>query len=369
MHCVSIAGLRVAGALSVCLSTLAWGQSSDTEQEIKRQIEELKEQQKKSQREFEEKIRLLEGKLAGKADASSSQIKTEGLLSFRFDGESKDPNSFFVRRSELKFFGSLGKKMSWAVMVDVAKELKFLGPEQTDQSSRILQDAFVSYRWNSNWIFTLGQRKVPFSFEGTQSSADLLLLERALFLSAGKLGDVRDVGLYAQGKLGEFQVIGAFLNGLGESQNRRDVTSSKSVATRVVAGPFREIDVQAGISAMTGADHERNEKSRWGADLQWADGAWVIRSEYAAGVTKQKRQAGWYVVTAYRLAPDWEVVLRYDLWNPNLAVLGSWQKDFTFGANYDLLGEKTKLQFNYVISEMGKGPTRHFIRMGLQSKF
>ena len=61
---------------------------------------------------------------------------------------------------------------------------------------------------------------------------------------------------------------------------------------------------------------------------------------------------GYYAHFAYRFTPKWESTLRYDTWDPDLALestaVSVTERDYIAGFNYFMDGSHVKLQFNYV---------------------
>jgi phosphate-selective porin len=76
---------------------------------------------------------------------------------------------------------------------------------------------------------SLGQFKIPISWEGYQSSSKLLFPERAL--SSRAFGDQRDIGLRVE-KIGPIYYYAGLFNGTG--LNRRDNNDKRCAASRRV---------------------------------------------------------------------------------------------------------------------------------------
>lgn len=122
-------------------------------------------------------------------------------------------NSFGIRRSEIKFAGSITDDIDYEVMVDPSINTGASNPT-------ILQDAAIHWKIGSGFDLKVGQFKNLQTFEGIMSSSELILAERAML--ARQFGDKRDRGAalgYSSGDPKEFAWRGtvAFFNGLNDS--------------------------------------------------------------------------------------------------------------------------------------------------------
>ena len=121
-----------------------------------------------------------------------------------------------------------------------------------NQSSRLLQDAFITLDYSKRLKLDIGQFKLPLGLESLQSSSRLDTVERALMHSdrlRNAFGNLRDVGVMARGPLGsqvDFQ-FGVF-NGTGENQNDQDKNDQKGIAGRLIARPRFIKGLQVGVS-------------------------------------------------------------------------------------------------------------------------
>jgi hypothetical protein len=122
-------------------------------------------------------------------------------------------NSFSIRRAEIKFAGSITEDIDYEVMVDPSINTGASNPS-------ILQDAAIHWKIGQGFDLKVGQFKNLQTYEGVQSSSELLFAERAML--ARQFGDKRDRGAafsYAGGDAKEFAWKGtvAFFNGLNDS--------------------------------------------------------------------------------------------------------------------------------------------------------
>lgn len=310
-----------------------------------------------------------ESKKKNEVYAGFGKIKFDGLLQGWFtDGDHNSKGSFRIRRAELKLTGQLTPKVKWTVMIDPSKKLKVKNSIDTinnidvltdttiDQKSRILQDAYISLGYLKNANIDIGQRKIPLSLEGLQSSSALGTVERSLFNSAGKIGGIRDIGIMAYGPLGKHfnYQIGVF-NGTGELQNLTDTNEQKSVIGRFVVSPPFIKGLKIGASgALSNADSITNpRRDRADAKVLYVNGNFNFQSEVMGAVDGDIHRLGYYTHFGYKIRPKVEAIFRFDSYDPNRRgetnSSNATERDYVVGVNYFIKNEKNvKLQFNYV---------------------
>jgi hypothetical protein len=232
--------------------TISSGFANDKDkEELIKEIAELREKQKLMQDEMDSRIKALEDKLTAKekteVTSGFGKIKLDGLQQYRFDVDSQADDTFHMRRLELKFSGSINPSIDWTIMVDPSKTLRLnvsksggnVTDVSLDQPTRILQDAFVTWKVSPETRLEVGQQKIPFSLEGLQSSSALDTIDRALFMNVGKLGDIRDTGVQLKSKFNDVELTAAILNGVGENQNAKDNNQTKVFGGRFVLSEMR----------------------------------------------------------------------------------------------------------------------------------
>src|SRR6478609_4812144 len=98
----------------------------------------------------------------------------------------------------------------------------------------ILQDYMVSFM--SDYAdLTVGQFKIPVSYEGYNSASKILFPERSVV--SRRFGDQRDLGIKIDKKIGKnFYYQVAVFN--GEGQNKLDTNKQKDLALRLEAYPI-----------------------------------------------------------------------------------------------------------------------------------
>lgn len=307
-------------------------------------------------------------KPADTVESGLGKVKFNGLLQGWYAGGNGGvPDTFRIRRAELKFSGEIVKDVRWTVMFDLAKALSLhrtsiagsLTSVNINQNSRIFQEGFITLSHLKNANIQVGQFKAPLSQEGLQSSSTLDTVERALFLTdrsrGGGLGDFREIGIMAFGPLGkqfEYQ-IGVF-NGTGETQNDVDLNEEKAVIGRFIFKPSAIKGLQLGTSGAyapaTGVLNDRHH--RLGADAVFQRDKLRLKSEFMTGIDGEVHRRGFYAHAGYRFMPKLEWIVRFDTFDPhtgseNTAATVT-ERDYVTGFNYYIKENNFKLQFNYI---------------------
>lgn len=234
--------------------------------------------------------------------------------------ETKDNDSFRVRRTQLKFKLDINENITGYIMIDPAREAQSFPSLNTNLgialrgrtnetssavtnvqsgtagSGRFLQDAWINYHGVvPHHDFQVGQFKPFLGEEGIRSATELDFVERSL---VGQSTQNRDLGLTAHGTwwddrfqywLGVHNSPGNLHGSAGQFQNRSDDNDQKDVAIRVLLRPvwkhFTWGSLELGYSTQFGKHGEagnpddRGTPSVDGLDRErtWAyrHGAWV----------------------------------------------------------------------------------------------
>jgi hypothetical protein len=335
------------------------------------------------------------------ASSGFGKVTFGGLLQVWYQENAPDVDrTFRIRRTELRLTGTVARRASWTVMIDPARALGLsrdstivndsivVPTADVNQSSRIFQDAYISINFGPSFSVDAGQRKVPLSLEGLQSAAELKTVERALMFSdrgrGGDLGDVRDIGVMAYGKVVpqvDYQV-GVF-NGLGENQNNVAAKDALAVAARVVVRPSvpgLQFGASGGVNGRPDAEVRRRRpfepRDRLGVDGYLQHGRWTAQSELMVGRDDEQTRLGTYALAAYRITSTIEGVARVDFFDPDSSRdhdprTAYDQLDFLLGANVYLPANRLKFQANAVASTFGDGgpDTRFTLLLNFQASW
>ena len=303
---------------------------------------------------------------------ASGEVRFSGLVQAwysAFDGG--DINTFRLRRAEMKFAGQVTERAGWVVTVDPAKALKVnhsystvgdqrvVSEQEVNQASLLLQDAYVEVGVGAIDV-TAGQFKLPISREGSEiSSARLATVERARFISAGKYGLVRDVGVMMTGSpVASLTVQLGLFNGAGEHQNSVDSDDGKVLAGRLrFDGGIEGLSVGAsGAWSGEGAESERRT-DRLGADLQLARGPLLVRGEVMRGWDGLFSASGYYGLATYHLGGSLDLTGRYDVWDRDIAreesAADARERNYELSLSHAVGGPNTRVQLGLLRRDWG----------------
>ncbi len=206
---------------------------------------------------------------------------------------------FQIRRARLDFKGSLSQWVDFRLQADFAPTPRLI-------------DAFIKVNFCKYAKLQVGQFKIPFSLENILSPLDLELMENAQVISAlSGYKDVTGISSYANGR-----EIGAMLTGTlvettvrdekipilrygvgvfgGNGINVKTDNLAKDISARIEFCPFVK-HLTLSVSGYWGKynmlynnnlTNIDGKRIRYAGGLQYADGNWVLRSEYLWGNTE-----------------------------------------------------------------------------------
>lgn len=339
----------------------ALGQQTSTEQ-LKREIEALRKRLDQLEAKLQRQ-QVVPAKAPRSVKAGFGDIEVGGLMQTWYTTDSKANDSYRLRRMEIKLSGQISPKVSWTSMFDTSKVLTLntttAGGAVTsvgvNNPKHILQDMHLDYALSPELRLTIGQFKVPMSREGLRSSSELLTVERCLFntlpANAGRVSDIRDVGIQLSGKYpaGAF-AVGIFDDG-GARQNAQDDNAQKTFVGRLVRNVALTGDrsLQLGVYGATGKTGAGPAvRDRLGFELGYATGPHRVEAEAAATQDGTVKGRGGYLLYGYRFNDVWQAVVRYDQWDPDRSMTQDKERDYLIGVNYFLQGKHAKLQLNLV---------------------
>jgi hypothetical protein len=294
-------------------------------------------------------------------------------------------STFRLRRAELSVKGEiLPKRVAYQVMFDPAKvretqKVTVAGPPDAmgnpttvainNPTSAIsaLQDFYITGL--SKWVdVSLGQFKIPVSWEGYNSSAKLILPERALV--SGKFGDKRDIGMRFAKTFPKWGYSAGIFNGPG--QNTFDNNNQKDLTLRLEAYPVKGLTIAGVTYDSAGYRTRAGTKDRWEADVRYDHGPYLVQAEYirARDVFKDDADAitaqGFYVAAAYTikhpaLHGDLQPVIRLGFVDSNVDVdvpaTGEDEvRHYDLGLNYYLQAHEMKLQASFQRQDFADKP-------------
>jgi hypothetical protein len=299
--------------------------------------------------------------------------------------DSETTTTFRLRRAEIRLKGEIIPKLiAYQIMVDPARVLEFeettvevegqdpppatpgtVEVEQPSGAVSAMQDFYVTFLTDYADA-SIGQFKIPLSWEGYNSSSKIVLPERAL--SSRRWGDRRDVGLRVEKKLGDhfYYQFGVFN---GEGQNRPDTNNQKDVALRLEGYPIEGILIGAVGYAGIGERDEPTTKDRVEGDVRVELANALLQAEYIrawdgpSDGTRVKGH-GMYGALGYTFFDRLQPVVRIGYVDPDLdgdAPEGNSSDEvvhYELGLNYYIQKQEAKLQLSYSLYDFEDTNTR-----------
>lgn len=281
-------------------------------------------------------------------------------------------NTFRLRRAEMSAKGEIiPKRVGFALMFDVAKVREMQNKtiktatgdtvvvQQPVGSIAPLQDFYITFLSDVADV-SVGQFKIPVSWEGLYSSAKIILPERAVVSTT--FGDKRDMGLRIAKAFPKWGYHVGIYNGLG--LNNLDNNNQKDVALRLEAYPVKGLTIAGMAYDSVGYRDRAGTKDRWEADLRYEGGGLLFQAEYIEARDVKTENAdplkarGFYAALAYTLPAgdghQLQPVVRVGYLDPNASknLDPATDKDdelwhYDVGLNYYLQGHEMKLQAAY----------------------
>jgi hypothetical protein len=294
-------------------------------------------------------------------------------------------SGFRIRRAEIKAKGEIiPKTIGYSVMFDPARLLDFksastdvrnadgetvgsvgvlqppgaLGGSTvlSGGSSSLLQDVELTFMSEFADV-SIGQFKIPVSYEGYGSASKLLFPERSLV--SRRFGDRRDIGLKITKKFDYFSYYLGVFN--GEGQNNLDTNDQKDLALRLEAYPIKGLTLAVVGYTSVGDRKLPGTKDRIEGDIRFEKSGLLLQAEAirgwdvtgtAAASTKIQGQ-GFYVTAGYTFFDKLQPMVRIGSVDPevgkdeNGATAIDSRDEITayeFGVNYYLKQHDAKLQ-------------------------
>ncbi|RYZ01926.1 MAG: hypothetical protein EOO73_33715 [Myxococcales bacterium] len=292
--------------------------------------------------------------------------------------------SFRLRRLELRWAGEIiPGRFGYAVVIDPARLLEpstanvpvkneagdtigTAAVSQPTSASSIVQDAVVTVM--SDYVdVSIGQFKIPVSYEAYGSVAKLLLPERSTV--SRRLGERRDIGIRAEKRLKYLGYVAAAMN--GEGQNRLDTNDQKDLALRLELYPIEGLTLAGVGYSSVGERDLAGTKDRVEVDLHLEKAGFLLQGELIRGrdrvsATSRLTSQGYYAVLGYTIAKTLQPLVRFGYFDPNVrqseeapadfARLDE-QHEYSGGLTYYWVAHEAKLQLATSVFDYDQAPT------------
>jgi len=291
-------------------------------------------------------------------------------------GDTTQVSQFRIRRAELSISGEiLPKKVGYKVMFDPARVLDTQtkvplfdaagNPVVDDKGKAVtinnaaklstLQDFYITGLTPYAEV-SLGQFKIPVSWEGYNSSGKLIFPERAVV--SNTFGDKRDLGIRVTKTFPMWMYSAGIFNGSGLDNPDNNV--QKDLTLRLEVYPVKGLTLAGMAYDSVGERDHAGTKDRWEGDVRYEEGPILVQGEviFARDVAKDgvdpTKAHGFYVLAGYTI-PDVDTtfhgaiqpVIRVGAFDPDSGVDKNELVHFDVGVNYYLQKHEMKLQLAY----------------------
>jgi hypothetical protein len=297
--------------------------------------------------------------------------------------------TFRIRRAELKVKGEIVPDfIAYQVMIDPAKVLEpdevekpvegqqpapttpgTVTVEEPPGAISVFQDFYITFLTEYADV-SIGQFKIPLSWEGYNSSSKILFPERAL--SSRTFGDARDIGLRVEKKLGPVYYYAGLFNGTG--LNRRDDNDQKDAALRVEVFPLEWLMLGAvGYTSIGERDQDTTRDAVEG-DLRIDYEDALLQFEYirqweGSNTARRSQGHGGYAAVGYTFLDKYQPVLRAGVVDESVHFKDDHVWHYEAGFNYFIEKHEAKLQGSYSLFDPVEGKTRHEIILAAQVSY
>ena len=304
-------------------------------------------------------------------------------------------DTFRIRRAKLIFDGRINDVVDYHSMVDFARTgTGGAGP---------LQDLWVGLKLNRYARLEVGQQKTGLSEEGTREDWQLLTIARTIMnedlpFTAGRVGNARDTGAVLKFHVPRIRASIGIWNDNGATSSVVDNNRLKFLTGTLFVSTLRHFTFGVWGGTNVGSSRADEKRDRAGGTFLFEGGphTFEVEAAYArdiAPATAATRAGsiaiGWNALYAYRISRKWQVVIRYDLWDPAQHDAGASKtesgvlipqgdhkaKEYTFGINYYINAQGTKVQLNYIREDVEVnganffGVPRSIILTSVQTRF
>ena len=276
-------------------------------------------------------------------------------------------DTFRLRRAKIILDGTITDAVNYHTMIDVART--------GTGSNGPLQDLWVGYKLNRYLRFEIGQQKTGLTEEGTREDSQLLTIARAIMnedlpAAAGRVGNARDTGAVLKLNASRVRASVGLWNDNGNTINVVDDNRLKFLTGTLFVSTLRHFTFGVWGGSNVGSQHGKEIRDRFGGTLLFQGGPHTFETEaaYARDIapgTDPNRPGsiavGFYALYGYRVSRKWQIVFRYDVWDPAqhdransttesgvfIPQANHKTKEYTFGITY-VPAQGSKIQLNYI---------------------
>ncbi len=257
------------------------------------------------------------------------------------------------------------------------RSMFLLGPSYKvghDFFNDVWGDQYIMYSWSKQDQLLAGYSRNSVGIEGSSSPTTLPFFLRSQI--AKNYNNIRALGAKAQGSHKYYNYnIGMFSSGryfMDWFPGPEFVGSFGIKPLAFANGKYGNLLLGGGLNAgnaesnyTVGSAYVDYEYKRFNATIEYgsADG-----SNGSTGFTKNQSE-GINGTIAYRVTPKWQVLARYDQFDPNKNKANDIRREYTAGVNYFIKEQALKLMLNYTLYSIENGTYGSRILVGTQLIF
>lgn len=277
------------------------------------------------------------------------------------DGRFPDNDRFLLRKVRLGVKGSFAEDFDFTLQADFGANTLASAAAYRVQAT----DVFVVWKAHPAANITIGQFKTPFGYEQLLPEVKTTSIERSLVSDTLTLGRQTGAMLAGVALDKKLTYAAAITNGLAANNSVND-NEQFAFSGRVGATVFDAKGVKLSLGADTfhtrdtGTFTGRRDGEGADAQLSWGHldlGAEYLRTNFDRDTGSDYHGDGWSAYVYYFLVPNrWQLLARYETFDPSDLVGGDRTSLRTLGFNYLIKGDDLKLSLNYLIGNPPNAP-------------
>lgn len=267
---------------------------------------------------------------AGELDLGNYSVNVSSYIQVKYNNSEASTDQFTIPRARFDLWGNIGTKSAYFIEIDAA-------------STQPLVYSWIEYKLDEKNKLTMGRMFYPFSLEymTTPNNFETILPTSMLW---AYFGYSRDIGLMASGKYETFKYYGGIVNGSDYSYT--DDNETKDIVGRFVYYPIKDLGI--GVSYYNGRSGTLEAyKVIGGGEISYSKDSFSVKSEYYAGENNSIHSRGWYFQPSYYVLNGVQLLIKYEDWDPDVAVANNSLYTTTYGVNW-FFDTTTKLMVNYI---------------------
>lgn len=237
---------------------------------------------------------------------------------------------------------------------------------------QFIQDAYYETKRIPHHSILIGNSRPGVGYEGAQSPYTLPFVNRSQI--SRNLANVRKTGIRVRG---DYSFVDYDFGGYSSDTfftefmpgvefdgwvNIKPLAKTNNKYGKLVTGGGIVSGTRNSVDYFVGGAYIGYEYKKFWTKMEYAvsDG-----SNGCSGLTTKRRQ-GWYVTLGYHITKKFEILARYDEFDPDKTISGNNQREYTAGINYYIKGQAMKLILNYIYCQNEAKSDSHRILVGTQ---